>query len=48
MKGAERGCFERFYLTNSIPTVTDKLPRDDVYVVLDLTKKVVDDLDLYS
>jgi hypothetical protein len=32
--------FERFYTTNSIPTVTAHLPHDDVFVVLDLTDKV--------
>lgn len=48
MKAGDRGCFHKFYLTNSIPTVTDALPKDDVFVVLDLAQKVVDDLDAYS
>jgi ribose-phosphate pyrophosphokinase len=48
MKAGDRGCFTRFYLTNSIPTVTDVLPKDDVFVVLDLAQKIVEDLDEYS
>ena len=48
LKSGDRNCFEKFYLTNSIPTVTDILPKDDVYVILDLTKKIVEDLDQYS
>ena len=48
MKGGDRGCFHKFYLTNSIPTVTDILPKNDVYVVLDLAQKIVDDLDAYT
>lgn len=48
LKSGDRNCFEKFYLTNSIPTVTDILPKDDVYVILDLTRKIVEDLDKYS
>lgn len=48
MKSGDRGCFNKFYLTNSIPTVTRTLPKDDVFHVLDLTDKVVEDLDKYS
>ena len=40
--------FDRFLLTNSIPTTTDKLPKEDVYVVLDLVSRIKDDLDLHS
>jgi hypothetical protein len=32
----------------SIPTVTDKLPLDDVFEVLDLKAKIVRDLDQYN
>jgi phosphoribosylpyrophosphate synthetase len=48
MKGGDRGCFEKFFLTNSMPTVTDQLPKGDVFEVLDLTQKIVGDLDNYS
>jgi ribose-phosphate pyrophosphokinase len=48
MKAGDRGCFNKFYLTNSIPTITNSLPKDDVFVVLDLAPKIVDDLDMYS
>lgn len=40
--------FDKFLVTNSIPTTTDKLPQDDVYVVLDLASRIKDDLDLHS
>jgi phosphoribosylpyrophosphate synthetase len=40
-------CFNHFWLTNSIPTVTSKLPTDDVFEVLDLLPQVVEDLDSY-
>jgi phosphoribosylpyrophosphate synthetase len=48
MKAGDRGCFDKFFLTNSIPTVTDVLPTDDVFEVFDLSTKIVDDLDAYS
>lgn len=48
MKGGPRHCFEKFYLTNSIPTVSDMLPKDDVFEVISLVHKIVDDLDAYS
>lgn len=48
MKAGDRGCFEKFYLTNSIPTVTDMLPKDDVFEVLELEEKIVADIDAYS
>ena len=48
MKAGDRGCFNKFYLTNSIPTITNSLPKDDVFVVLDLAQKIVDDLDMFS
>jgi phosphoribosylpyrophosphate synthetase len=44
----ERHCFDRFFTTNSIPTVTDTLPRNDVFEVLDISRKIVDDLDSFS
>jgi ribose-phosphate pyrophosphokinase len=48
LKSGDRGCFEKFYLTNSVPTVTDALPTDDTFVVLDLSEKIIVDLDQYS
>lgn len=47
-KGGDRCVFDKFLVTNSIPTTTDKLPRDDVYVVLDLVSRIKEDLDLHS
>ena len=43
-----RHCFERFFVTNSIPTVTNAMPQGDVFEVLDITKKIVDDLDSFT
>lgn len=48
MKAGDRGCFDKFYLTNSIPTVTDVLPKDDVFEILDLKQKIINDIDIYS
>ena len=48
LKSGDRGCFERFYLTDSIPSVTKMLPTDDVYCVLPLKDIIVEDLDKYS
>jgi len=36
--------FDHFYITNSNPTVTDRLPKDDVFHVLDLFDVIVADL----
>lgn len=47
-RGGDRQCFETFYLTNSIPTVTDALPADDVFRVLPLHELIVEDLDKYT
>jgi len=33
-----------FYVTNSIPTTTDRLPKNDVFEVIDLTDRLVGDL----
>eukprot|EP00600_Ochromonadales_sp_CCMP1393_P008727 CAMPEP_0174971276 /NCGR_PEP_ID=MMETSP0004_2-20121128/9892_1 /TAXON_ID=420556 /ORGANISM="Ochromonas sp., Strain CCMP1393" /LENGTH=391 /DNA_ID=CAMNT_0016221187 /DNA_START=182 /DNA_END=1357 /DNA_ORIENTATION=- len=47
-RGGDRACFEKFLVTNSIPTVTDTLPDKDVFEVLDISEKIVEDLDKYS
>ena len=44
-RGGDRDVFSTFYVTNSIPTTTAKLPRGDVFEVIDLTAQVVADLD---
>ena len=46
--GGDRSCFEKFYLTNSIPTMTNEIPHDDVFEILDLSMKILYDLDRYS
>mmetsp|Transcript_31590 Transcript_31590/g.76569 ORF Transcript_31590/g.76569 Transcript_31590/m.76569 type:complete len:1004 (-) Transcript_31590:607-3618(-) len=48
-KGGDRCCFDSFWVTNSIPTVTDKLPVEDgIFEVLDLMPQIICDLDHYS
>ena len=48
-KGGDRACFDKFWVTNSIPTVTDQLPVEDgIFEVLDLMDLIIDDLDHYS
>lgn len=47
--GGDRACFDRFWVTNSIPTVTDQLPVEDgVFEVLDLMDIIINDLDHFS
>lgn len=41
---ANGGAFDNFFITNSNPTVTDRLPRDDCFKVLDLFDVLVEDL----
>ena len=45
MSSGDRGCFEKFFLTDSIPTVTNYMPKDDVFEILPLDAKIVEDLD---
>ena len=44
-KGGDRSVFDNVIVTNSIPTTTDALPPDDVFVVLDICAQVLGDLD---
>ena len=44
-KGGDRAVFERFWVTNSIPTSTNALPTGDVFEVLDIMTQVLHDLD---
>ena len=48
-KGGDRACFDKFWVTNSIPTVTDELPVEDgVFEILDLMDLIINDLDHFS
>lgn len=48
-KGGDRACFDKFWVTNSIPTVSANLPEDDgVFEILDLTDLIINDLDHFS
>lgn len=47
--GGDRACFDKFWVTNSIPTVTDELPVEDgIFEVLDLMNLIINDLDHFS
>eukprot|EP01084_Bolivina_argentea_P107352 191934_1 len=47
-RGGDHCVFHHFWLTNSIPTTTTQLPKDDVYEVLDISTKIVEDLDGFT
>ena len=38
--------FDRFWVTNSVPTVCSQLPVDDVFEVIDLLPQIISDLNL--
>lgn len=44
--GSKAAVFDTFWVTNSIPSVTNHLPQDDVFEVLDLVPQVLADLDM--
>jgi phosphoribosylpyrophosphate synthetase len=44
--GGRRAVFEKFWLTNSQPTVCNQLPTDDVFEVIDLLPQIISDLDM--
>jgi phosphoribosylpyrophosphate synthetase len=47
--GGDRACFDKFWVTNSIPTVTDLLPVEDgIFEVLDLMELIINDLDHFQ
>jgi ribose-phosphate pyrophosphokinase len=47
--GGDRACFDKFWVTNSIPTVTDVLPVEDgVFEVLDLMELIINDVDHFQ
>lgn len=44
----ERGCwsiFEYFWVVNTIPRTVAKLPKNDVFIVLDMTEQILKDID---
>eukprot|EP01038_Epipyxis_sp_PR26KG_P005455 gene5455-7549_t len=41
-----KAVFDHFWLTNSVPSVTSRLPTDDVFEVLDLLPQILADLEL--
>jgi len=43
-RGGDRAIFDTFYVTNSIPTTTSKLPGDGVFEIIDITDRVIEDL----
>lgn len=45
LRGASKDVFDKFWLTNSIPTVTSMIPTSDVFEILDLLPQVMRDVD---
>ena len=41
-----RAVFDRFWVTNSVPSVVKAFPKDDVFEVLDLMPRIIMDLDM--
>mmetsp|Transcript_1438 Transcript_1438/g.3791 ORF Transcript_1438/g.3791 Transcript_1438/m.3791 type:complete len:213 (-) Transcript_1438:270-908(-) len=48
LRGGDRDIFHRFWLTNSCITVADQLPEGDVFEVIDIMGKIVEDLDAFA
>jgi phosphoribosylpyrophosphate synthetase len=46
LNGSKSNSFEKFWLTNSVPNVCQKLPTNDVFEILDLLPLIVSDLDM--
>jgi phosphoribosylpyrophosphate synthetase len=47
--GGDRACFAKFWVTNSIPPVTNTLPiQDGIFEILNLQNIIIDDLDHFS
>lgn len=42
-----RAIFERFWLTNSQPSVTNQIPTTDCFEIVDLMPQIVKDLDAF-
>uniref|UniRef100_A0A7R9UGV9 Phosphoribosyltransferase domain-containing protein n=1 Tax=Pinguiococcus pyrenoidosus TaxID=172671 RepID=A0A7R9UGV9_9STRA len=47
LRGGDRAIFERFFLTNSNPTRVAEIPEGDTFVVVDITEKVLLDIDRF-
>jgi phosphoribosylpyrophosphate synthetase len=48
LSGGHKHIFDKFWLTNSQPVVTNLLPAGDIFEVLDLTPQILADLDGYT
>lgn len=48
LSSGDKHCFEKFYLTNSIPTVVKEIPLGDVFEILDISDQLVLDIDNFS
>lgn len=46
--GGEKAVFDHFWVTNSIPSVTNHFGPDDIFEVLDLLPLICNDLDMIS
>lgn len=45
--GGDRNCFDIFYVSNSVPSIVQKLPEDDVFRVVDISRAIINDLDRF-
>lgn len=45
LTGGDRCIFDDFFVTNSIPNTVTQIPTNDVFVILDLMPKIVNDLE---
>lgn len=44
LKGGDKDVLDTFWVTNSIPSTTNQLPQGDVFTVLDIMPKLIEDL----
>mmetsp|Transcript_35969 Transcript_35969/g.42298 ORF Transcript_35969/g.42298 Transcript_35969/m.42298 type:complete len:327 (-) Transcript_35969:233-1213(-) len=44
LRGGDRDLLDTFWVSNSIPSTVSKLPQDDVFQVLDIMPKLIEDL----
>lgn len=47
LKDSKKAIFEKFWITNSQPTIINQLPDDDIFEILDITTQILSDLDAY-
>lgn len=43
----DRNCFDKFYITNSIPTTVKQIPDNESFEVLDMVSQIIEDIDSF-